>query len=196
MAAFYTCIYQTCMQIWFNTKNFCQTLGCCIPSLHLCVRYQVCISLGNVLLKVRPLCIGLINAWFNHAGSKHNHIFLFGLETIKKLLHASSISLTTNGVMVCCFCICSHSSFNGCCSAYFTHLRDAWHVRCLKFQYLAFLAKPSYLWPTKNLHSLCLSLYLIIMLQTPNWGMLVLLYMQNDAFIFMFHYLIHCWSRE
>ena len=32
-------------------------------------RYLTLLSFGNMSFSVAPLCMGLINAWFSHAGS-------------------------------------------------------------------------------------------------------------------------------
>ena len=52
---------------------------------------------------VGPLQIGLINAWFNFAGSKHNLTFPFALGTNTKLLHHSTVSSTPSGVIISSF---------------------------------------------------------------------------------------------
>ena len=86
--------------------------------------YFTLFSLGNISLSVGPLCIGLINAWFSHAGSRHSLTLPFTLGTNTKLLHHSTISSTPNGVMMSIFCRHSSSSLNGFCNAYATCLGD------------------------------------------------------------------------
>ena len=34
--------------------------------------YFALLSFGRTLFRVGPLCMGLISAWFRHAGSRHN----------------------------------------------------------------------------------------------------------------------------
>ena len=71
--------------------------------------------------------MGLINAWFSHAGSKHNLTLPLALGTNTKLLHHSYISLTPSGAIISCCCSLSNSSLNGFCSAYATCLGGAWY---------------------------------------------------------------------
>ena len=66
--------------------------------------------------------MGLINAWFNHAGSKHNMTLPLTLSTNTKLVHHSDISSTPSGVIISSCCSLSNSSLNGFCSRYATHL--------------------------------------------------------------------------
>ena len=89
--------------------------------------YFTLLSLGSMSLSVGPLCMGLINALFSLAGSRHNLTLPFALGTNTKLLHHSAISSTPRGVMMSIFCRCSSSSLNGYCSAYATHLGGAWY---------------------------------------------------------------------
>ena len=72
-----------------------------------------------------PQCIGLINAWFNCAGSKHNLTLPLALGTNTKLLHHFAISSTPSGVIIYIHCNQSNSSLNGFCSTYATHLGGA-----------------------------------------------------------------------
>ena len=60
--------------------------------------------------RVGPLCIGLISAWFKHAGSRHNVTFPLALGTSTKLLHLSDVSLTPQGAIMSCFCSLYNSS--------------------------------------------------------------------------------------
>ena len=76
---------------------------------------------------IGPQCIGLINAWLSHAGSKHNCILPFALGTNTKLLHHSAVSSTPSGIMMSSSCSCWSSSLNGFCSAYAMHLRGTWY---------------------------------------------------------------------
>ena len=66
--------------------------------------------------------MGLINAWFNHAGSKHSLTLVLALGTNTKLIHHSDILSTSSGVIMSSCCTLSISSLNGFCSAYATHL--------------------------------------------------------------------------
>ena len=43
--------------------------------------------------------MGLINAWFNCDGSKHNLTLPLALDTNTKLLHHSDVSSTPSGVI-------------------------------------------------------------------------------------------------
>ena len=52
---------------------------------------------------VGPLWTGLINAWFNLAGSKHNLTLPFALGTNTKLLHHSTVLSIPSGVIMCTF---------------------------------------------------------------------------------------------
>ena len=70
--------------------------------------------------------MGLINAWFNLTGSKHNLILPFALGTNTKLLHHSTVSATTRRVIMPSFCSCSNS-LNGFCNASATYLGGAWY---------------------------------------------------------------------
>ena len=84
--------------------------------------YLTLLSLGSISFSIGPLCMGLINAWFSHAGSKQNLILWLALGTNTKLLHHSNISLTPSGVIIyCCFSL-SNSSLKGFCSTYATCL--------------------------------------------------------------------------
>ena len=83
------------------------------------------LSLGSILFNVGPLCTGLINAWFNLAGSKHNLTLPLVLGTNTKLLHHSAILSTPSGVIMSMFCSQSNLSLNSFCSAYATHLGGA-----------------------------------------------------------------------
>ena len=56
--------------------------------------YLTLLSLGSISFNVGPLYIGLINAWYSHAGSKHNLTLPLALGTNTKLLHHSATSST------------------------------------------------------------------------------------------------------
>ena len=66
--------------------------------------YPTLVSSGSMLFNVGSLCLGLINAWFNHAGSKQNLTLPLALGTNAKLLHHSDISSASSGVIMssCC----------------------------------------------------------------------------------------------
>ena len=49
---------------------------------------------------VGPLRTGLINAWFNVTGSKHNLTLPCALVTNTKLLHHSTVTSIPKGVMM------------------------------------------------------------------------------------------------
>ena len=85
------------------------------------------LSLSSMLFNVGPLCIGLINAWLSHAGSKHSHTIPFALGTNTKLLHHSTILSTPRGAMMSISCSHSSSSLNGFCNAYAMHLGGTWY---------------------------------------------------------------------
>ena len=88
--------------------------------------YCTLLSFGSLLLSVGPLCIGLINAWLSHSGSKHSCTLPFTLGTTTKLLHYSAVSSTPRGVMMSSSC--SHfSSLKGFCNAYATCLGGTWY---------------------------------------------------------------------
>ena len=89
--------------------------------------YCLLLSLVSISFSVGPLCIGLINAWLSHAGSKHSHTLPFALGTNTKLLHHSAISSTPSGAMMSISSSQSRSSLNGFCSAYATHLGGTWY---------------------------------------------------------------------
>ena len=84
-------------------------------------------GLGNILLSVRPLCIGLINAWLSHPRSRHSLTLQITLGTNTKLLHHSAVSCTPSGLMMSNLCRHSSCSLNGFCSAYTTHLGGTWY---------------------------------------------------------------------
>ena len=54
-------------------------------------KYLTLLSLGSMLFNVGPLCMGLVNAWFNHVESKHNLTLPLALGTNTKLLHHSDV---------------------------------------------------------------------------------------------------------
>ena len=62
--------------------------------------YLTLLSLGSISFSEGPLCTGLINVWFSHAGSKHNQTLPLALGTNTKLLHHSNISLTPSCIIV------------------------------------------------------------------------------------------------
>ena len=62
--------------------------------------YFTLLSLGKISFNVVPLCTGLINAWFNLAGSKHNLTLPFALGTNTNLLHHFAVSSTPSGVIM------------------------------------------------------------------------------------------------
>ena len=78
--------------------------------------YCTLFSLGKISLSVESLGTGLINAWLNHAGSKHSLTLPLALGTNTKLLHHSDVSSTPSGVMMSISCR-HFSSLNGFCSA-------------------------------------------------------------------------------
>ena len=89
--------------------------------------YLMLLSFGSMSFSMDPLCMGLINAWFTCAGSKHNLTLPLALGTSTKLLHHSdSLSSPIGTIMACCCCL-SNSSLNGFCSAYATHLGGTWY---------------------------------------------------------------------
>ena len=90
-------------------------------------KYLTSLSLSSISFNVGPLCMGLINAWFNHAGLKHNLTLPFALGTNTKLLHSSAILSTSSGVIMSSCCNLSSLSLNGFCSAYAIHLGGAWY---------------------------------------------------------------------
>ena len=89
-------------------------------------RYFALLSFGRISFRVDPLCIGLISAWFRHAGSRHNLTLPLALVTNTKLLHHSDVLSTPSGAIMYSFCSLSNSSFNSVWSAYATHLNGAW----------------------------------------------------------------------
>ena len=110
-------LYPTTKISFTMPKTFCMSLN--IASILL-------LSLGNILFNVGPLCIGLINAWFNHNRSKHNLTLWLALGTNTKLLHHSAISSTPSGVIMSSYCNLSSLSLNGFCSQYATCLGGTW----------------------------------------------------------------------
>ena len=89
--------------------------------------YCTLLSFNSIPFSVGPLCIGLINAWLSHAGSKHSCTLPFALGTTTKLLHHSAISSTPRGAMMSSSCRCFSSSLNGFCNAYATCLGGTWY---------------------------------------------------------------------
>ena len=85
------------------------------------------LSFGSMSFSIGPLCIGLINTWLSHTGSKHSHTLPFALGTNTKLLHHSAILSTPRGAMMSISCSHSSSSLNGFCNAYAMHLGGAWY---------------------------------------------------------------------
>ena len=83
------------------------------------------------MFSVGPLCIGLINAWLSHAGSKHSLTLPFALGTNTKLLHHSAVLSIPRGVMMSISCSHSSSSLNSFCNAYATCLGGAWYALLL-----------------------------------------------------------------
>ena len=90
-------------------------------------KYLTLLSLGSILFNVWPLCIGLINVWFNCAGSKHSLTLPMALGTNTKLLLHSAILSTPSSVIISICCNLSNSSLNGFCSTYATCLNGAWY---------------------------------------------------------------------
>ena len=82
------------------------------------------LRLGSMSFNVEPLCMGHINAWFNHAGCKHNLTLPLALGINTKLLHHSDISSTLSGAVISSCCSLSNLSLNGFCSMYATHHGD------------------------------------------------------------------------
>ena len=83
-------------------------------------------SLKCMLYSVGSLWIGQINVLSNHARPKHNLTFPLALGT-RHLLHHSDISSTSEGIIICCFCSNSISSFSGFCTTKGTLLGGAWN---------------------------------------------------------------------
>ena len=90
-------------------------------------RYLTLLSFGYMSFSMGSLCMGLINAWFNHAGSRHSHTLPLALGTNTKLLHHSNVSSTPRGTIMYCCCSLSNSSWNGFYSAYAMYLSDDWY---------------------------------------------------------------------
>ena len=87
--------------------------------------YLTLLSLGSMSFNVGPLYMGLIKAWFNCAGSKHNLTLPLALGTNTKLLHHSDILSIPSGVIISSCCSLSNSSLNSFYSAYVTCLGGA-----------------------------------------------------------------------
>ena len=85
-------------------------------------KYLTLFSLSSILFNVGPLCMGLINAQFIYAESKHNLTLPLTLGTNIKLLHHSAVLSTPTGVIMSNVCNLSSSSLNGFCSVYVTCL--------------------------------------------------------------------------
>ena len=105
-----------------------------------------------MLFSVDPLCMGFINAWFSHTGSKHSLTLPLALGTSTKLLYYSDISSIPSGAIMSCCCSLSNSSLNGFCSAYATHLGGTWYSLLSSFSCKANM-------PSKHrmpLNSLCI----------------------------------------
>ena len=90
-------------------------------------RYLTLLSFGNLFFNMDSLCIGLINTWFSHVGSKHSLTLPLALGTNTKLLHHSAISMTPSSAMMSCCCSLCNSSLNGFCNAYAMHLVGTWY---------------------------------------------------------------------
>ena len=88
--------------------------------------YFTLLSLGSTSFNVEPLCRGLINAWFNLTGPKHNLTLPFALGTNTKLLCHSAVSSIPSCVIMSNFCNQPSSSLNSFCHAYTTHLVGDW----------------------------------------------------------------------
>ena len=77
----YICTCQMGRQNVVKYDNWLSNLILWYPELALMMDiYCTLLSLGNILLSVGPLCIGLISAWLSCTGSKHSHTlpFCFG----------------------------------------------------------------------------------------------------------------------
>ena len=70
--------------------------------------YLTLLSLGSMSFNVGPLCMGLMNAWYNSAGSKHNLTLPLALGTNTKLLYHSGVLSTPSGVIMSSCCILSN----------------------------------------------------------------------------------------
>ena len=127
------------------------------------VRYLTPVSLGSILYSVDPLWVGLVNASFNHTGSKHNLTFPLALGPKTKLLHPSDISSKPKRKIICCFCSHSNSSFSGFCSAEASLLSDAWCGWLPSFTHEEYLPSKHPIPEKRSLNPLC-NLFVIVSL--------------------------------
>ena len=100
-------------------NDFSSTLKLWYPELaYIIDKYLTLFRLGSISFNVGPQCIGFINAWFNHAGSRHSLTLPLALGTNTKLLHHSAVSSTPSGVIISICCNWSNSSLN----SFVTHM--------------------------------------------------------------------------
>ena len=91
--------------------------------------YLILLNLGSMSFNVGPLCIGFINACFNHAGYKHTLALPLALGTKTKVLHHSDILSTSCGVIMSSCCSLSNLSLN-IFVAHMLHILVAFDMAC------------------------------------------------------------------